>query len=59
MIFWCALKAADQVHSDKDGVIVSFFSGEDNAVDQLQDSNSSSYLSVFNMTQDLLRSYLT
>jgi len=58
-VFWCALKAADQVHSHKDGVIVSFFSGEDNAVDQLQDSNSSSYLSVFNLTQDLLRTYLT
>jgi len=49
-VFWCALKAADQVRSDKDGVIVSFFRGEDNAVDELQDSNSSSYLSVFNLT---------
>ena len=58
-MFWCALKAADQVRSDKDGVIVSFFGGEDNSVDQLQDSNRSSYLSVFNLTQDLLRSYLT
>jgi hypothetical protein len=45
----CALKAADQVQSDKDGVIVGLFGG-DNAADQLQDSNKSSYLEVFNLT---------
>jgi hypothetical protein len=48
-VFLCALKAADQVRSDKDGVIVSFFGG-DNSADQLQDSNKSSYLEVFNLT---------
>lgn len=48
-MFLCALKPADQVRSDKDGVIVSFFGGDD-AADQLQDSNKSSYLEVFNLT---------